>query len=279
MRLLSLAMASIATLLLCAAAPAPTAQTKVEPKEEMVSRKQANLEILAAKQAQKTADENGQASADLKAQQSMALWAMMMFIAAVLQFILAIAGTVGIFRTLHWTRKSAEEAQRSATASITAAEAAVEAGRVTEVAARDNADIMRKQLRAYVGIANATVTHIGISLKPTVEISMENTGATPAIRYIGQGSIQIGPANLKPNFIPVNFINGARSTLNTPTKLELTLEQALNQQEVANLNNGISALFVCVDFAYEDVFGQQHTDRLEFKSAPSFNGKLALRPA
>lgn len=83
---------------------------------------------------------------DLEAQQDMAYWAMLMFIAAAASVVLTFIGLALIGRTLLYTKQAAIHAGRAVDEAKEATTAARETVRVTE-------DSSKRQLRAYVSVA------------------------------------------------------------------------------------------------------------------------------
>lgn len=142
--------------------PAPILAPAVEPiVPRLIDRAIELLEATLAKNddAEKTERE----ITDLKAQQDMAYWAMLMFWAAFAQ---AVVGAVGIYFIWHTIKLS----QAATAAAIKAAQEAEKSVAIAE-------DTAKRELRAYVSITEATMGRPG-SLH--VSIDFKNAGQTPA---------------------------------------------------------------------------------------------------
>lgn len=100
---------------------------------------------------------------DLEAQKDMALWAKFMSWTSFAMVFITFGGVILIYRTLIETRKMLTEAENTTTA-------AIDTVKVTS-------DTAERQLRAYVGVIEATMDEPG-SLHVSVQI--KNVGKTPA---------------------------------------------------------------------------------------------------
>ena len=133
-----------------------------------------------------SAEERLQASRDLNAQESMALWSMWMFIVAAASTVLTAVGIILIWRTLIYTRdaaKSAADAVDEARNATAAAESSVlETRRIGEA-----------QVRAYLSIISGTFRIADSAV--LIKLNFANTGHSPNLN--GQARISIVTQNTK----------------------------------------------------------------------------------
>lgn len=113
---------------------------------------------------------------DLQAQESMALWAFWMFIAAVASVVLTSIGVVMIWRTLLYTRDAAIHAGRAVDEAKHATAAAQETNRVTQ-------EIGIKQTRANIAYLDYEIndsSHMSYTDDTAVRLVFKNFGQSPA---------------------------------------------------------------------------------------------------
>lgn len=127
--------------------------------------------------------------ADLRAQESMALWAFWMFVASAFSVFLTGVGVLLIWRTLIYTRDAAQYAKVAADH----AGAGVKEAKKATVAARDTVTVTRDlgmaQLRPYIFCKSASYTLTKESMD--VQLELGNVGISPAgeVRIVGKGTI------------------------------------------------------------------------------------------
>jgi hypothetical protein len=95
-------------------------------------------------------------------------------------FFLAIAGTLGLFATLYYTRKAvraAEDATADADAALAVAERNARAAADHVAVARQSAE---SELRAYLSISDAFAFGMTPERQPTFCVTIKNQGRTPA---------------------------------------------------------------------------------------------------
>lgn len=128
----------------------------------------ARMEIAAQPQTTDTSSENGRTQRelqDLAAQNTMAIWTMVVAIAGVISLGITTVGVIAVWRTLQETRK-AVEATSAGTKAMQDASAASER-------------IGKAQTRSYLSPSDATYrTGLGLIL---IELELLNTGQSPAL--------------------------------------------------------------------------------------------------
>jgi hypothetical protein len=98
---------------------------------------------------------------DLQAQEDMAFWAMWMFFATLATVFLTAIGVLLIWRTLFYTRRAVEEAEKGTSA-------ALDAVAVTR-------DVGQAQIRCYIHVMEASIK-LGRDGFPVISISVKNFG-------------------------------------------------------------------------------------------------------
>lgn len=225
-------------------------------------------------------DEIGRAEQDLKAQQEMALWALLMFItssftlAATVWALIYVKGTLDETKKMTVdTKRMADEADRSTAAALLAAKAG-----------RDANDLSRmsneRQLRAYVGVEEEAVIDFASGQRPTFRCKIWNRGQTPAYDVRVWSVVQSGigdPSNYKvfSGGTPEQFSSatiGPGQWLLHATKSQGTVDEDV----VIKISSGeLFAIFSGV-VTYRTAFGKLR--RTTFKSFLRGDGSL-LSPA
>jgi hypothetical protein len=113
------------------------------------------------------------AAYDLRAQQEMADWALLMALASMFGVGATVIGVAYVALTLHETRKMTGEAAKATAAADRAAKAASDSN--VAFAAHS-----QRELRAYVNIARARIRYDGIKNRWESRIEFQNFGQTPA---------------------------------------------------------------------------------------------------
>jgi len=201
---------------------------------------------------------------DLAAQNTMALWTMVVGIAAVISLGVTTAGVIAVWRTLEQTRKAVE-----ATSAGTQAmqEAAQQAERIGQA-----------QTRAYISVSGAEYIHEKRDL--FIEVRLKNTGQSPArnVDFVATGKVIrlvegtddgsrtiTGIEQVKARPSPAFISAGSESRV---TANLLPMKSAL-KAERRNLLH-ISLLIIC---RWTDVYGEDQ--QIVFTATTSTHGDLA----
>lgn len=178
------------------------------------------------------------------------------------QTILSGLGLIGLFYSLHLTRKAVGEA-KDATA-------------VADAALKAQEEHAKRQLRAYVAVEAETLNSLQVGQRPAYLIIVRNSGQTPArnvrlyVRHkITSRGSELG-LEIEPYDVPA-FVIGAASEVirQREKKLPLTLEQLrlITTGKCVQICKGV--------VLYEDVFGDEQMTRfsVQFEGAAQ---KLAI---
>lgn len=181
---------------------------------------------------------------DLKAQQDMAMWALLMFVVTG-------AGVVFVALTLNETKNATRAALIAANAAVDANDTAREIGHT--------------QLRAYAGITKVTAKQIADS--PTgeqflLEVQIKNFGQTPAIRLKAEIATCDGPLpepKSMPN-LPFVFRVADMPASEIQPSMAITLAPKANHKfgTAGSIRNSLSTYIIAVRFSYEDVFSKRY---------------------
>lgn len=183
-------------------------------------------------------------------------------VAAWWQTALTALGTLGLLYTLALTRRSVKEAGRSADAALAALQAAE---RTAE-----------RQLRAYIGILDISVSHVATGRSPRVAINLKNFGQTPAHRLGAKTEIEVMPTHA-PVFAVGPLDDNHRQSIGPGATFNVTAEtdKALTEAQASDLNSGSANLY-CFGFVeYTDAFG--HTRYTRFRHEIGDAGILSRR--
>ena len=123
----------------------------------------------------------------------------------------------------------------------------------------------RRQLRAYVVVANAGIVTDGEETAPTAVVTIKNSGQTPAHDVVNVSGIAIGlfppPPSLKLTISDNDFATEGRSrqTLGSEnTSISQTMAgRLLTDEEKQAIIEGTSAIYVFGEIRYTDVFGKR----------------------
>jgi hypothetical protein len=132
-----------------------------------------------------------------------------------------------------------------------------------------------RQLRAYVGITEATVSNFGIGKNLKVSMTIKNSGQTPAYRVAKHYSIMGGEYPRK-DPLPRIDVRGHFSTLGPGEIhiLEFAMQVPLPGSACAQITNGDAAIYVWGRVMYEDAFGYNR----ETHFAYIFGGEFGVHP-
>lgn len=126
-------------------------------------------------------------------------------------------------------------------------------------------DNARRQLRAYVFPDQANLIWQGTAKPTTAEITIKNSGQTPAYRvstatmtgvreYPLRGALSVPSVTSKPTVIPP----GSSATLSD------TMVQPLTADQLKAIQNGTQAVYAFGEIAYADAFGECRITRYRF---------------
>jgi len=138
-----------------------------------------------------------------------------------------------------------------------------------------------KQLRAYVVVESGNITNVanppppaaGQVVQPTAAVisnpligpfavlNFKNSGTTPAYRLTHWADIVVRafPLNAAlperpPNIRPAASVLGPGAS----TQKTIFIPAALTAQQITDLTNGVSAIYINGDIQYRDIFGRRH---------------------
>jgi hypothetical protein len=119
------------------------------------------------------------------AAESAAHWAFWMFVVAGVETFITALGVFLVYWTLQETRRAAGEAKRGADEARRQADAAEKSVSVAR-------DVARAQVRAYVFVADCSVTflNMGVGFQPIVHIVLRNAGSSPARNITWDATVQ-----------------------------------------------------------------------------------------
>ena len=146
---------------------------------------------------------------------------------------------------------------------------------------QSSVDNGRRQLRAYVFPETATL-HWSGSAKPMVaEITLKNSGQTPAYRVAAELAINVREYPLQAR-LPAAKLPSTH-TIIPPTgvyTLSTTAPRALTDDELTAIQQGHQAIYVIGDMSHDDAFGVCRIARYEFfftGEPPKDNGNIDLK--
>lgn len=183
---------------------------------------------------------------DLAAQEASALWAFWIVLFSALSVLVTTVGTILLYKQIVLTRQAVEDTDE-----------ATQAMREANEIARDTA---KRQLRAYVGVEDATVSNFRVGESPLFKVFAWNRGQTPAYDVRLLGIVVAGTG--EPGRIGVRFRKlkeGSRATLAPQQKFMLdnkaanTLVDADHTKVMAKAATLVFGGFI----AYTDAFGKR----------------------
>jgi hypothetical protein len=204
---------------------------------------------------------------DLDAQEQMAFWTQAMFWASAVAVVFTLAGLVLIAVTLHHTKRAADYGKAMVDEARKTTQAALEGTQ----AARDTVEVTREigeaQARAYILPIDCRIVGFVVGNKPFAVVKFKNVGATPADKVTVLGSIvcTVYPQE-KSHFQPLTS-NDKYTTLlspGIPASTHIKRHIPLTTDEVANISEGKSALYIYVSIVFTDVFGRTNRSRTTF---------------
>ena len=126
---------------------------------------------------------------DLKAQQHMALWALLMVLVSAATVGVTVWALTYIKQTLDETRKMARDTSRMAKEAKRATKAAVAATEITHEANRIARDMGQAQVRAYLSVVDCTAQYKGD--RWVVGCNVKNTGQSPAEKVLWEPTLAL----------------------------------------------------------------------------------------
>ena len=193
---------------------------------------------------------------DLAAQQSMANATLGMEWATWLMTLLTLFAVILIYRTLHATKETLNEAGKATAAAIAGTKAAQDTVAVT----RETAN---RQLRAYISTSLATIS--GFPGEPKVTIGFKNSGQTPAsdacVRalrmLLPRVAMQFDVSESEARQLGDIGPGGVKSSYWMLTDFADADEDMISSGEIVFVITG--------DCRYRDAFGQQQTTNFRFE--------------
>ena len=214
----------------------------------------------------KPADEIQREQDDLKAQEDMAKWARLMYLATAWMTALTAFGVLLLGATLYFTKQAAISADKMV-------EEAKLATKAAEASVAETQRIGEAQVRAYV-----TVSEVAVFLEntcPVVNFRVFNGGNSPALSLQVTASIAIGVEKDAVLSDGINapsvsvLIGTVRQGQERPVSLHVGTVW-LTKEQIANLPNTKYIKFVArVSVTYLDVFSARRTDTWEFMAVTS----------
>lgn len=256
--------------------------------------------IKANKAKPQSATERQQTKDDLEAQESMALWAKWMFIAAAITTLITGLGILLIWRTLIHTRRAAKyagvAARQARKATIASEDMAKDASKSTKAAIDASSAAIEANKIAVIGQKNSLRAYVVIELEtgnvsPDKEIIFNctaiNRGQTMAKNFAFAGCAIVRNADWKwdsDNVVSVSsgqlekdVIEGAKQsiTLHREQKIQVCMDmdgKTLPGEVYDNIKKGEACVFARGVGTYEDVFGDIHETHIsiEFSGSECF---------
>jgi len=122
-----------------------------------------------------------------------------------------------------------------------------------------------RQLRAYVFPETATLIWPGTGKPLATEVTIKNSGQTPAYRVSAQLAIEVREHPLQAP-LPATELPSTRTIL-PPTAvhtLSVTAQHPLTNDQLKAIQKGTQAIYVYGDMSHEDAFGVCRLARYEF---------------
>jgi hypothetical protein len=122
-----------------------------------------------------------------------------------------------------------------------------------------------RQLRAYLGITQATASNFGAGQIFMVSITVKNSGQTPAYKVTQHYSI-MGGAYPRKEPLPQVVVPGGPSTLGPGEVhiLEISMHRPLPGSAYSQITSGDAAIYIWGSIMYEDTFGSSRETRFSY---------------
>lgn len=134
--------------------------------------------------------------------------------------------------------------------------------KATEIAsavANDSAKAVTSQLRSYVGVMNSSIEELVAGLAPKVNVTLRNSGQTPAYKL--RGFLSFGWSDSFERFgkdpVPKGSLFGTLGTGGT-FLMHGQSPKFLTEEEFSRLQNGKLTFYVWGEVFYSDVFDKEH---------------------
>ncbi len=181
------------------------------------------------------------------------------------QFVASTAGILGLGYNLYLTRKAVllagdatKDADNALAIAAKSADASVKLAEISQ-------STSERQLRAYVYLDSADLTHgeivksaTGAGLNISIVMKIKNYGLTPAVNV--RISVALGVDTYPERSLAVKYAEGT-SEIDVPPRHHTLNNQILNlaDRDVGEIRSGSEAVYVYLRVAYVDTFG---SDRL-----------------
>lgn len=235
----------------------PVAPLDLAPLYERLERIDERIQAVEPKP--ETADEYRRAEGDLKAQEDMAWWAMLMFYATAFSAAVSALGVGLIIFTLRQNARSI----RIALMSVKRSNEAVHVARQTA----------ERQLRAYVTFNDGTAVTIGNSIL-LFSLRFMNTGQTPAYGIVGRGCAAILQGTGRPTFdmSQISAATGNLSVVGNNQEYVINIRLDAERQDLEAVRHEMAKAYVWGEVLYNDAFGrpQRH---FRFRCVTGFKTK------
>lgn len=129
----------------------------------------------------------------------------------------------------------------------------------------------KRQLRAYIGISNVTITKVVVNEKPIIEIRFKNFGQTPAYKLRTWTDSILESVDTPQRLLKFDKEWKGESVLNpsdSHTKVS-TKKTAITVQEADAILHDTSRLFVRGEAQYRDAFGKKRHVYFGFETGGS----------
>lgn len=202
---------------------------------------------------------------DLRAQQEMADWALLMAIASIFGVAITGVGVVYVAFTLDETRKMTGEAAKATEAANKSVASSERAAKAAEDSVEVTRDTAKRQLRAYLVVSPGGITdiHPERTMQPAFKVA--NVGQTPASRCSTNCTAIIVP----PDFaytVPMPTVDEVieEDSVVGPTQGHICTVADVPDTDsniVNELARGEKNVLVYGCVTYRDVFGERHSAR------------------
>ena len=230
-----------------------------------------------------TEDGQSYAQADLNAQQEMALWALVMAVAAVATFFVSLYVAILVKKTLKATAEAADHAKTMADEAQKATTAALRAADASEKSIVEQREISRAQSMAYL-VASGFRCRINRDGKVAIRFNLVNAGQSPARKVqtvlhctVWQSETVEGPAQIQEK-IARNELPKALNEIALQPSMDFhdvmasgasrDLEQSsfsnLDEAAIERLANNPSTIAITLRTDYFDVFDRPQSEIAQY---------------
>lgn len=140
----------------------------------------------------------------------------------------------------------------------------VKVSEAAAVAARESADAVVGQLRAYVSVHSSAIEGFGTNAI-RIQVVIRNTGQTPAHDLITWMGVHLGQFPLTEELNPPPAgLHTSRGTLSPGVEQFLFDQRELTDQDNAEIIAGRTAIYVYGEIRYKDVFKKKRITRFRY---------------